>query len=302
MRRSSPAPEQPRREWHKLELPLPRTSPLVLEGYSRAADKTFLHAPALHLALDAGLVAGRQPPYVFVTHSHPDHILDIAFLARRRLGVDIWCPQGLVEKLRAWIVATVELNARFNPDLVRYRIHGVRPGDSFELNADTHVEVFGCVHSTECVGYGFSLVKKRLAERFRGLAGPEIAAARLRGEEVSERVVEPMFVYLGDTNCEVYANEPGVLRFPVVVAECSFVPIKGKNASDCSEAKVEAKKDRHTHWDDLEPVVRSNPAVTFVLIHFSLRYSSSDVYGFFEEECREKSISNVVVFCPEYSP
>ena len=63
-------------------------------------------------------------------------------------------------------------------------------------------------------------------------------------------------------------------KIPVVITECSFLyPMH----------EAQGQKTMHTTWADLEPVVRRHLETTFVLIHFSLRYSDGDVRAFFRD-------------------
>jgi ribonuclease BN (tRNA processing enzyme) len=61
----------------------------------------------------------------------------------------------------------------------------------------------------------------------------------------------------------------------VVFVECSFIH---------DDELENAKKTGHTHWMELKPHIQSHPTVTFVLIHFSRRYSKVEIEKFFENE------------------
>lgn len=278
---------------------------LSVEGFSRGADKTFLHVPQLKLALDAGLCCGRQARAVFLTHTHADHSWDLPFMAKRRDGVDLFVPRESVGKVERFIEASMVLNleegVEYRRELMPYVIHGVSPGDRFELPKECGgpgmiVEVFDLIHTAPCRGYGISRSKKRLAERLRGLTGKEIAARRAAGEVVEEMVSEPMFAFLGDTSCEALAlpQNAGLFKFPVIIVECSFVPLEDarEGSSAAAAERVEAKKDRHVHWSELRAVVEAHPEITFVLIHVSLRYDSAAVLRFFDG----LGIKNVIPF------
>jgi len=78
--------------------------------------------------------------------------------------------------------------------------------------------------------------------------------------------------------------------------ECTFF---------CNETVDRANRDGHIHWSQLEPYVVSHPETTFVLIHFSLRYSEEEVHQFFDglttRENNPISLKNVVLFVGEHS-
>ncbi len=62
--------------------------------------------------------------------------------------------------------------------------------------------------------------------------------------------------------------------------------------------KLDADKSKHTHWKNIEEIVRKSTEIVFVLIHFSLRYSDQQVLDFFEN-MKEKKPANIVVFVPD---
>jgi ribonuclease Z len=52
------------------------------------------------------------------------------------------------------------------------------------------------------------------------------------------------------------------------------------------------------HWNNLAPYVEKNPQCTFVLIHFSLRYSEQEVQKFFDS-MGEKKPKNIELWLVE---
>lgn len=270
------AEQQPHREWLTADL----GNGLTAEGYSRGADKTFLFVPQLSLGLDAGLVCGRKPRTVFLSHTHTDHSADIAFLCKRRFGsVDVFCPKEAVSLVENAVRASVEMNLdgdAFDRSRMPFAVHGVGDGDRFELphsSGQYVVEVFALQHSCPCVGFGVSRRKKKLAQHLRGMAGHEIAARRAAGETVDEEVIEPLFVFNGDTSIAGLVRNARIFEYPVVITECSFYPI---NMDSGEASKIEMKKDKHTAWEDLRAVVKAHPATAFILIHASLRHNTTE--------------------------
>ncbi|UNI16022.1 Ribonuclease Z [Purpureocillium takamizusanense] len=181
--------------------------------------------------------------------------------------------------------------------------HGVSPGDEVPLRRAKGItaRVFACDHTVPCVGYVFSQTTHRLRPELASLSGPELK--RLREEaaaaaaassspsaehdpssspsspspsSITEPHTAPIFAFLGDTTAATLAAAPDWLRagIPVVVTECSFLR---------DEHAAQAERTKHTLWRDLEPVVRRWPRTTFVLMHFSLRYSDAEVARFFRD-------------------
>jgi ribonuclease Z len=147
----------------------------TLTGYSRANDKTFFHVPELKLGLDAGLVEGRRPRTVLLTHTHLDHAKDLDFLAVRPGGVDIYVPADAEHHVREYLKATTELNqvAAFDPAMATGRtVIGVRPGDEFPLGRRV-VRVIETHHKVSSVGYAVAELRRALRPRYKGMSGSE---------------------------------------------------------------------------------------------------------------------------------
>jgi ribonuclease Z len=71
---------------------------------------------------------------------------------------------------------------------------------------------------------------------------------------------------------EVFDLHPEILECPVVVVECTFL---------VPEHLSQAQQSHHTHWSQIEQLVKKHENVTFILIHFSLRYKDADIELFF---------------------
>ncbi|QVQ52783.1 MBL fold metallo-hydrolase [Spiractinospora alimapuensis] len=290
-----PAPEplehrHPFRQWKTWTIP---GTDLTLTGYSRANDKTFFHVPELRLALDAGQCEGRQVDTVLLTHAHQDHVKDLDFLASRP-GTDIYLPSAVAPFADSYIEASARLNhgAGYDPELGGgHHLHGVDPDTEFTFGrrGGHHVRVVECVHKVPCVGYAVSEVSKALRPEFAELRrtmdaegrgrefGRVIGQHRREGTPVDEETRRPLFAFLGDTHANVFAREPWLLTYPVVITECTFLYDTEKERAD---------RVGHTVWSDLKPVIEAHPDTVFVLTHFSLRHSDREIVDFFAREAR----------------
>ena len=295
----------PFRQWRTWTLP---GTEITVSGYSRAGDKTYFDVPRLRLGLDAGLVEGRRPETVLLTHTHLDHVKDLDYLAVRPGGADLYVPADALAHVHAYLRATTEVNqvAAYDEALApAARIHGVRPGDEFPIGrrgAHT-VRVLPTRHKVPSVGY---LVSEHGKELLPDLAaarttlsqaefGQLMAARRRAGEPVERQVTRPLFAYLGDTHASALAGADWLAGVPVVITECTFLDEGERERAD---------RVGHTLWADLRPVVAAHPATTFVLTHFSLRYSDREVLAFFEREQREQAAggpSNIVLWAGDDS-
>jgi ribonuclease Z len=156
------------------------------------------------------------------------------------------------------------------------------PGEEISFSQgglDFIVRTLKMDHRVPCLGYSIFKLKKSLKQEFVGKPGREIGKLRKEGVEVNDTSEEPFLCFLGDTTAAVFATHPEILRqHKVIVVECSFI----------DEGSVErAEITKHMHWNDLEPHIENHPDIYFVLIHFSLKYSTLSLRKFFCEKQRK---------------
>jgi len=152
------------------------------------------------------------------------------------------------------------------------------------------MEVFRCDHSVPTVGYGFFSQTKKLREEFLKLPGQEIGRLRRANTpNMFRNMKHPKFAFMGDTSIHAFDDgvNPGLLDYPCIIIECTFL------YPDHLEAAVSRK---HVHWDQLRPIVVAHPKTTFVLIHFSNRYSDGEVLAFFAD--MDDRPANIEVWVP----
>lgn len=302
-----------------ITLPCKHDPPLTMHGWSRSMAGTGFYIPELKWMLDCGISNLACPTHVFVTHGHMDHSMElvgasVASWMLWRIPTQVYCPAELTGFVKSYIHSGLQMNflAPVTTDSAHdagcpepyasrdlpwpVDIHGCSPAQPARpvdaMKAQLQVEVFQCDHSVPTVGYGFFRMTQRLAPEYQGLPGKEIARLRREGTKgvvVPTRV--PAFAFLGDTTAAVFdtAVNPTLLDYPCVIVECSFLH---------PEHLADAAARKHMHWATLAPVVAANPATTFVLIHFSLRYTDGDIHAFFNNMGTDRP-ANIVVFVPE---
>lgn len=286
---ATPLPQSSRSEVLEWRFPAPH-SQYVLTGKSRAAWHTSFIIPQLNLLLDAGLCVNKlRPKHVFLTHGHSDHTLLSPAFVKREDPPDIYCPVEMKGVFDDFIRANSLLNlgglvgmdavdGEADGLLNTHITHGLRHGDVVPLRRLKGISAtaFACDHTVPCLGFVFSQTTHHLKTEYQGRPGVELAALRKSGVTLSEPHEKPLFAFLGDTTAATLAAAPTWLQegIPVVITECSFL---------YEEHRAQAEKTKHTIWADLEVVVRRWPATTFVIMHFSLRYSDEDVRKFFAD-------------------
>lgn len=286
----------------------------VLTGRSRAAWHTSFVIPQLNLLLDAGLIINRlRPKHIFLTHGHSDHTLLTPAFVKRDDPPDIFCPAEMKVALDDFLRAKTILNkgglvtaddpARAGTNSVEedeelddqdeelstasthkrhwlqtHETHGIRAGDTVPLRrtVDFTAEAFHCDHQVPCLGYVFKVNSQKLKQEYAGRKGAELKQLRESGVVITAPQSTPVFAFLGDTTAATLASEPQWLKdgIPVVITECSFLH---------EEHREQSIKTKHTIWSDLENIIRKWPKTTFVLTHFSLRYSDEAVRQFFDD-------------------
>ncbi|KAL2107062.1 hypothetical protein VUR80DRAFT_5733 [Thermomyces stellatus] len=315
----SPLAQSPRSEVLEWRLPHPFHHN-VLTGKSRAAWHTSFVIPQLNLLLDAGLCVNKlRPKHIFLTHGHNDHTLMAPAFVKRGDPPDVFLPEEVRPAFDQYVLANVVLNLGGlvgphapagegvesdgegaeggdgegdgdGPPWSGVHVsHGLRPGDTVPLRRvkDVYATAFACDHTVPCLGYVFSAVSHKLKPEYAHLTGPEIKGLRESGVEITSPHWTPFLAFLGDTTAKTLLDEPEWLKggIPVVITECSFL---------YPEHEEQAAKTKHTSWRELERVVRKWPATTFVLTHFSLRYSDEEVRRFFKD--MEDPPENIVVW------
>ena len=190
-------------------------------------------------------------------------------------------PEPIVDNVKDVITSMFRLSTRNLKLRVheRYNIIGVIPDTELILNIKNHdwkIDIIRCHHSVPTDGFGFSELRKKLKDEYKGMEKEDIIRLKREGVELTELVEYPQFCYLGDTTHKVLENDI-LLKFPVIMIECTFLEY---------EYIREAKKKKHINWYNLEPYIREHPEIQFILYHFSARYNpygSNLVDSFFSE-------------------
>lgn len=275
---------------------------ITLIGYSRAMFRTCLWIPELRIMLDCGYSSGRIPGHIFITHGHSDHSGAI----NHATECYVLLPKEDAEKLVVFVPAEIEsylhdymrASHSFNsckplPPDYKHRLMNVvatQPGEYYDIktrnNWDMRVEIIRCDHGVPSVGYGFSRKTQRLKKEYMDMEDKkELGKLRKKGVEITEEILIPEFVFMGDTTIRGFSNNETILtKYPVIIIECTFI----------DEADFpHAAERKHIHWRELKPFVEKYSEIKFILIHFSLRYKATYIREFFENE----GFGNVVPFC-----
>jgi len=244
---------------------------LEIEGVSIAGHESFYKVPAFKCLLEFGRAPDDVVGYstVCLTHGHLDHAAGLAHHAsRRRLTglppARVFAPEQAVPDLEAWLAISQRLE---NVDYGAHVTPAV-PGESVMLRNDLELKFLPGRHRVPTVGYLFSEIRHKLEDEFQGLEGPEIAALRQSGREVTRREEIPLLAYPGDCGPEVFDAAPELFRARVLLIECSFV---------APEDRERAREYAHIHLDDIADRASLFENEAIVLTHFSLRYRPEEI-------------------------
>ena len=284
---------EPLKVYWKKEFQIPNTQ-WTIRGYSRSAFRTAFYIKELDILLDGGPHCSRRPKQIYITHTHADHIAELPYTLMKEDGNSelkpiIFAPEEGIPYIKGLINAAFSANIAQEEsfdDNFDYRCLPKGTGTFRTEMNKTKMEIFffDCDHSIPTKSYGFSVIKDKLKEEYKLLPGKEIAILRKSGIEITQEVAEKKLAYVCDTSISVLMLEPAILEYPVIFIECTFL-------YDGEEEMALAKK--HIHWNQLEPYVLNHPNITFVLIHFSLKYKDSEIQQYMEPLLESRGINNV---------
>jgi ribonuclease BN (tRNA processing enzyme) len=249
----------------------------------------------LKLFLDAGVGCYVIPQNCFITHSHADHAFYLPMLMVGSRDMAIYTPVESARFIDNHINSTFCMNACSDDfDKSWYNLIPVRAGDIIKFNSggkNLTAQVLQMDHTVPSVGFAFAETRTRLKQHLVGMNGKDLAQMRKNGEVVSEEFSVPTFIYMGDTSIKGAIDNIEVLRtYRTIIIECTFLQEEHRGQGE------DAKK--HIAWQELAPLIQdSSSDCEWILIHFSMRYSSQEVREFFNEKRRYGEIgSNVIVW------
>ena len=269
---------------------------LSIVGLGRSADASTYFVPELSVVFDAGMhITSLNPKTVLLTHGHRDHIGALPVHAQR--GAKIMTPSAISKLVRRFLISEAQLNyGQEQTDeetiaaLGEFDIVGVEDGDETLLPKSCYtgsptplgVQVFKAPHKdgVPAVSYGLYRSKNRLKEEFQSLPKSELGKLIQKDVQITEPYNEGLLFYTGDTTIDLLRNrwEEILPKYRHIIHEVTFL---GQPSSDLDDA---TKRKGHTHYSLLHPWILSFPQVTFICVHWSLRYSKEDVLDYFETQ------------------
>lgn len=260
---------------------------LTLDGKSSSAVATYIRVKELDLVFDLG----RCPMNfigvgnVFISHFHLDHYFGLpVYISQRWLsGIppgNIYVPWSGSKQLMHILdrIAALDTGRGW-----AYQITPVRVGEAIPFRQNLVAHVLPGNHSVPAVSYLICEVRKKLKPEFQHLSGPDIAALKHSGVEITTEIQLPLIAYLGDTRSIPLDAHPLLKQCKVLICECTFI---------LPEHRTRAKKTMHLHLEMLPGMLADIESAHIVLMHFSRRYTpeliKKKVYNYLPESERSR--------------
>ena len=159
------------------------------------------------------------------------------------------------------------------------------------LRGDLRVRAIRTFHPVPSLAYVLVRRVSKLRAELQGLSGPEIAAKRRAGENVSEHEDRLELAYATDTLINVFDHAPELYQARVLVMECTFL--------DARKTLEAARSGCHIHLDELLERAGSFHNQALVLMHFSQMYQPAEVRRILGRRCPPELANRIVVLAPE---
>jgi ribonuclease Z len=260
----------------------------TVEGYSRAAHRTGILIKGLDIILDAGLDVQKAFSHVFISHQHYDHLIYLpqyTFNVEKGHTINVISTNEILANIKPWLTSAIRMTKDINPKITMDSILSIASTKFIPLEFDSfyefkngseewRTELFKCYHSVDSFGFGFQVKKNKLKQEYMTLTQKEIKKIKNDGIEITCPVFENIFLFLGDTDRRIIHNEK-IFEYPAIIMECTYIYDNEKSL---------AKKNKHIHWDDIKDIIQSKTSIQFILIHFSMKYSTIEIKEFFDKQ------------------
>jgi len=266
----------------------------TVRGISVGGVYTSLAIPELGLLFDVG-AAPRSfggIDTIVLSHGHADHVgalpalLGLRGLHNKPKPPRVIMPREIVDDLSAALAAMTKLQ-RFP---IAIEAIGMSAGDELDLRGDLKLRAVQTFHPVPSLGYVVVRRVARLRVELRGATGPEIAARRRAGEEVSEYDDRIELAYATDTLISAFDHAPELYRARVLIVECTFL--------DDRKSREAARARCHIHLDEIIERAERFENAHIVLMHFSQIYRPDEVSAILDARVPPRLRAKLIPFVP----
>jgi len=268
--------------------------PYTIRGLSVGGVYTSIGVPELGLLFDAGASPRSlaTSDVVLLSHGHVDHVgalpalLGIRALHGKKRPPRVIMPAEIVDDMRAALAALTRLQHwPLEIDAI-----GMKPGDELALRGDLHVRAVRTFHPVPSLGYVIVKKVSKLKPELVGMSGPEIAARKRAGEQVTDVEDRLEIGYATDTLISAFDHAPELLHCKVLIAECTFL--------DDRKTVEAARAGCHIHLDEIIERADRFHNDHFVLMHVSQLYHPDEVAGILDRRVPPGLRSRIIPFVP----
>ena len=267
----------------------------TFRGVSVGGVYTSIAVPELGVLFDAGIPARSlaATDTILLSHGHADHVGALpAILGIRALHGKTKPPRVVMPaEIVADVLAALEPLSRLQRFPLAIEPVGVMPGDEVELRGDLRVRAIRTFHPVPSLAYLLVRRVAKLRAEFRGLAGPEIAARRRAGEDVTEHDDRLELAYATDTLITALDRAPELYDARVLVMECTF--LDDKKPLDAARAGC------HIHLDEVIERADKFRNEAIVMMHVSQIYAPDQVAALLDRRVPAALRSRIVPFVPD---
>lgn len=272
-------------------------SGLTIEGYAQGGWRTSIHCHEASSTFDMGVLLPILSSNYFVTHAHHDHINAIHSIVARRIlqGVrgtklHIYVPQAIQKDVESSLASMDVLYGSRRAQWYKHvSVQGVEYGHSVPMGQNASMRCLKTYHIEDrACGWSFEKDVKKLKPSFHGLSGPEIAALRSSGVEITDNHVSVLLVVPGDTTIDFLINTEQAKKCKVLLHEVTYW--------DDQSSPHQCREYGHTHVDEMIEHCEKFEGEALVLVHRSMRYSRQEIESIVARRFPESIRSRIHIF------
>jgi ribonuclease Z len=242
-----------------------------LKGFSRGSLRTGFMLLPCRIFLDAGVPSPIKPSVILITHGHQDHIDSLYnHLLDTNEKVQVIASSNLISNLNNYLNSCRSLNVGYKIKFTNWIPTPIITNlNIVSNNIKYNIESIYLNHEVECFGYGISEIRNKLKEEYKDYTSSEIQQAK-KEFQITEEKLYPILFFCGDMDHSSLKNLP-FDKYPIFIIECTFFE---------DDHLKEARQRQHLHIQDLIPYFIKHQNTKFILIHFSCRYTNTQIKEF----------------------